>query len=412
MEKRGLITLIAVTQLLWTCLAVHDQNDIREHHRQLSEKGIEFGFGVTNIYQQNVRGGLSKHRKAGRFSGSYDIELTLDAEKLFQLENGIFFLHAEGSWSKSGGIDGPSAGSVFGVNGDAAGRRAFDLTEFWYEQPIFFDNLLIRLGKFDITGGFECHGCPVSFDGSLFANDEVTQFLNSALVNNPSIPFPDNGLGVILHYDVDDFWYISASAMDAQSDVRETGFRTTFHDEDYFFYILETGITPEFGSADKPLQGAYRVGLWNDPQPKANSDNDAAGKYYRDDTGFYISCDQMLKRENTEDDQGLGAFFRYGYAPSRANDVTQFFSFGFQYAGLFEGRDEDVLGVGFAHGTVADTAKMTYNDDYEAVTELYYNVKVTDYLNISPSVQYVMNPGGSQDVSDAVVFGVRAQITF
>ena len=143
-----------------------------------------------------------------------------------------------------------------------------------------------------------------------------------------------------------------------------------------------------------------------------NSDNDTLGKCYRDDTGFYISCDQMLKRENTEDDQGLGAFFRYGYAPSRANDVTQFFSFGFQYTGLFEDRDEDVLGVGFAHGTLADTAKMTYNDDYEAVGELYYNAKVTDYLNISPSIQYVMNPGGSQAVSDAVVLGVRAQITF
>jgi len=388
------------------CLA---QDITRE---SLAEEGIEFGFGITNVYQQNLRGGSSTHRKAGRFSGSYDVEMSLDAEKLFQLENGIFFLHAEGAWSKSAGIDSPSVGSIFGVNGDAAGRRVLDLTEFWYEQPVFGDNLFLRLGKMDITGGFECHGCPVSFDGSLFANDEATQFLNGALVNNSSIPFPDYGLGAILHYESDSIWYVSAGAIDAQADARETGFNTAFGDEDYFFYILEAGITPELDSANGPLQGAYRIGVWNDPQPKANSDNDALGKHYRDDTGFYLSCDQVLSRENCQDDQGLGAFFRYGYAPSKSNDITQFVSFGFQYTGLFEGRDEDVIGLGFAHGTLSDTANMTYTDDFESVSELYYNIFVNEMLSISPSIQYVANPGGNQAVSDAVILGVRAQISF
>ena len=32
----------------------------------LAESGIELGLGVTQIYQQNVRGGISKHRRAGR----------------------------------------------------------------------------------------------------------------------------------------------------------------------------------------------------------------------------------------------------------------------------------------------------------------------------------------------------------
>lgn len=70
-----------------------------------------------------------------------------------------------------------------------------DITELWYEHALLDDTLRVRLGKMDITGGFECRGCPVSFDGSLYANDETGQFLNSALVNNPTIPFPDKGLG-------------------------------------------------------------------------------------------------------------------------------------------------------------------------------------------------------------------------
>jgi porin len=380
----------------------------------LAESGIEVGTGVTQIYQHNARGGISTHRRAGRYSGSYDIELNVDFEKLFDIEGGRLYMLTEGKWSKSQGINDPAVGSVFGVNGDAMPRRAIDVTELWYEQSFAAQELFLRAGKIDLTGGFEHHNCPVSFDCSMFANDETTQFFNGALINNPTIPFPDNGLGVALHYGPDNFWYASAAVADAQADVRETGFRTAFTGEDYFFYIAETGITPVFGSANGSLPGAYRIGLWYDPQPKASTDLADAGKNYRDDLGFYITCDQMLTKENTEpdDSQGLGVFFRYGNADSKRNDVTDFWSIGFQYQGLFEGRDDDVLGVGFAHGTFSDKASTTYTDDFESAFEVYYSVQVTPWLAVSPDVQYVTNPGGDGLIDDAVVLGIRMQMAF
>ncbi|MHC4555596.1 MAG: carbohydrate porin, partial [Planctomycetota bacterium] len=42
----------------------------------------------------------------------------------------------------------------------------------------------------------------------------------------------------------------------------------------------------------------------------------------------------------------------------------------------------------------------------------YYNAQITPWMSISPSVQYVTNPGGDSSISDAVVAGVRALITF
>jgi len=110
--------------------------------------------------------------------------------------------------------------------------------------------------------------------------------------------------------------------------------------------------------------------------------------------------------------QGFGVFARYGYAPSKTNDLNNFYSVGIQYQGLRDGRDDDVLGLGYAHGCFSDTADITYTEDYESVTELYYSVRITPWMNLSPSVQYVTNPGGNEDVSDAVVCGVRALITF
>lgn len=379
---------------------------------RLADLGIEVGLGITNVYQQNVRGGISTHRRAGRITGSYDLELSADLQKLLGFESGSLFLHLEGGWPDTKGIDEPSVGSAFGINADAFWDRAMLVSELWYEQPMFDGALLFRVGKMDLfTGGFECGGYPRAFDRSAFANDETSQFLNGALVNNPTIPFPAYALGVASFYNPTDAWYVSAAILDAQSDAREMGFSTTFNGDDYFFYIFEIGITPQFNSTNGLLQGAYRVGFWADPQPKAHSDT---SNTYRNDAGFYLSFDQLLAKENSEpeDNQGLGAFFRYGYADGKRNDLTNFWSLGFQYQGLLEGRDDDVLGVGFAHGSFSNLASSTYTDDHENALEFYYNTQVRPWLSLSPSIQYIGNPGGDKTVSDAVVLGLRAQLTF
>jgi len=403
----GLITVFILI-MYTTLLASHEASDANS---STADDMIEIAVGVTNIYQQNISGGISTHRKAGRFSGSYDVKSTIDTEKLAHFKGGSLYIHGEGVWSKTQGIDLPAVGSFFGVNGDARERRSLDITELWYQQQMLDDKLSVRFGKFDMTGGFEHHNCPVSFDCSSYANDETSQFLNNALINNPTIPFPDYGLGAAIYYAMSECLYVSAAAADAQADIKETGFNTAFHKEDYFLYIFETGWTPVFNSSNGPLQGAYRAGLWYDPQPKANSD---AEKNYRDDVGAYLTLDQLLVKENTppQDSQGLGAFARYGCAQSKTNDLVNFWSIGCQYQGLFDGRDDDVLAAGFAQGFFSNAASSTYTEDYEAVVEIYYNAAVTKYLNISPSVQYIINPGGDKTNRDALVLGLRAQLTF
>lgn len=377
---------------------------------RLESAGLDFSTCLTSIYQINTQGGRSTNQRQGRWSGSYDLEMNADLHKLFGIDSAVLYMHSESTWSRRD-IDETSVGSYFGANGDFYPRNSFSIIELWYEQAYLDDTLRLRVGKLDMTGGFECRGCPVSFDGNAYANDENTQFLNNALINNPTIPFPDYGLGAILYWNPIEHWYVSAGAADAQADRRETGFNTAFHREDYFVYMAETGITPQLDSANGPLQGAYRVGMWYDPQPKANSD---AETLVRDDTGFYLSFDQAIVKENSlpGDTQGLGTFFRYGYAPSRANDLTQFYSAGLQYQGIFAGRDEDVLGIGYAHGAFSDRAAETHTEDYESVLETYYSIVLTPSVIISPSLQYVTHPGGDASAQDALVAGIRAHIVF
>ena len=399
--------LIAALLLLSAQVALAQDIDL------FGKDGVDFSISTTNIYQNNVHGGTSTHNRRGRFTGSYDLELTLDFEKLLGWDSAQFYIDAAGSYSDVS-IDDTSIGSFFGTNADSGERRSLDVTEAWYQQSFFDKTLEMRVGKISITGGFECRGCPVAFDTSFFANDENSQFLNGALVNNPTIPFPDNGLGLVLHWNPEDSWYLSLGVADAKADVRETGFKTAFDGNDDYFYIGETGIVSAIDASNGELVGAYRVGGWIDGQDKADFDT---GKNSKHDAGFYINCDQMLIKENNieDDSQGLGVFARYGWANQDRNDMKEFWSFGLNYQGLFEGRDDDVLGVGFAHGSFSDKAGANdgigFSEDNEEVCELYYNAQINDWLSISPDLQYVKNPGGNGN-SDAVVLAVRARIEF
>ncbi len=381
----------------------------------MSTTGLTVGVTSVNIYQQNMRGGTSTHNKRGRFNGSYALEVAADFERLFGLEGIGFYTSAEGAWSKSGRIDGASVGSTFGVNGEGGSRRSMDVVEAWFEGAICDGAVRLRAGKLDIKGGFESNGQPVAFDLGTYAGSSSSQFLNGALDGNPIIPFPLKGIGAVLFYNPVDWWYGAFGVVDAQADNRETGLTTAFNEEDYFFYIFETGLTPELDSEKGPLGGAYRVGLWVDGQDKARFTN---GKNYRDDTGVYVSCDQLIRKENddAEDSQGIGAFFRWGYANSDLNEIGNFWSFGFQYQGLVEGRDDDVLGIGMAKGIFSDhsgaNSAAGYTEHAETAYEVYYNAAVNDSWTLSPTLQYIADPGGTKAASDAVVFGLRAVVAF
>lgn len=122
---------------------------------------------------------------------------------------------------------------------------------------------------------------------------------------------------------------------------------------------------------------------------------------------MYIGASQLLVSKGGSGEQGLGAFLRLGYARDNPNGVETFLSVGGQYRGLFPGRD-DILALGWAQAFTDDTR---FSASYEGVLELYYRGDATPWLSLSPHVQYVVNPG-SEDISNALTLGLRAQVTF
>ncbi len=368
-----------------------------------SFSGIDICFGLTSLYQANIHGGLSTNDRKGRFAGRYDLELSADLEKMLGIRGGLLFIKGWGGWPDTG-IDEKTVGSAWGINGLSIGNRSMDIVELFYEGPLFNDNLGIMIGKLDFTG---------LFDATEYADDECTQFLNMAFINDPVIPFPEQGLGVALNWNITDSLYLMAGATDAQADSRETGFRTAFQGEQNFFYVLEGGKFLEINSLNGYMPGTYRFGFWIDQQDK---DSMSTGKTIRNDSGFYLSFDQMLYKEDSRpnDSQGLGCFARYGWANSEYNSITNFFSLGLQYQGLFAEKNYDVCGLGYSRGFFSNRDSINYPEDYESVLEAYYNFHLSPLLIISPSMQYITGPsnGEGSEISDAFVIGIRLTMMF
>jgi len=218
--------------------------------RPLEDNGITVSLGVTQTYQINTQGGLATDRQKGRLAGSYDLEIEADLDKLISLPGGSVYVLVEGSWS--GGTDPISVGSLSGVNGDAAGNRKIDVSELWFEQALLDDSVLVRAGKLDMTGGFESKGCPWAFDGNSFANDETSQFLNGFLVNNPTIPFPDNGLGLMAHVQATK-WLCMAAGIAFQAG---TWFTVWSMNILYTFVPINLSAKRLWSVAEEPLGGS------------------------------------------------------------------------------------------------------------------------------------------------------------
>ncbi len=387
--------------------------------REFAEYGLTFGAGLTQVYQIPLAGRMT-HGREGRYAASYDIEAEWDLEKAFGIPGAMIFAHVEGGWSD--GLDERAIGSLSGVNGDAFGRDPIVLTELFWEQWFLDGRVRFRIGKMDLAGGYTCRHCTVGFDTNSYANDETAQFLNGALVNNPTIPFPNYPLAISVFVEPIDRVYFSMAVADAEGERGRASWDTAF-DGDAWFFIFETGITPVIPVFGVDLPGAYRVGFWYDTQDKMRFGTAGmiqgevpiyiAGSTKHDDIGFYVSIDQMIFKENPSDagdSQGAGVFFRLGITDRDVNEIHTFWSVGGQYQGLIPTRPADVIGFGVAQLLLSKDAG--YADRQETVIEVYYNIEVTPWLHISPSVQHIINAGGDAMGHDATVLGFRAQIDF
>lgn len=375
----------------------------------LEKVGFTFAPILISGYTHNLSGGVNT-QNAHDVPGLAQYNMELDFDKMGLIPGGSFFFRAIQSWndgirSDVGSLSQPAF--TWGSSGD----NEILVDKWWWRQRFVDDRIELRLGK--LLNVIDL------FDINNYASNQYTRFSNSFLTANPTIPV-SKGLGAFVRAWPTDWLYLQAGAMDPDQRPTRTGFDTAFHGPCHFRGYWEFGFTPKWATAKGPMPGGYRFGTWYDPRTKMIFRDTLGGArsliYNTGDMGFYTSLDQMVWKENdnAKDKQGLGLFARYGYAHGEYNKLEHFWSVGSQYEGLIPTRDRDVMGFGVAQGILSREFRNEINSraDRETVYEMYYTIEVAPWLQITPDLQVITNPGGLKDGRDSLVGGLRVRVLF
>ncbi len=361
------------------------------HGDELADLGITLTLNFWVVWQAVVKGGTGKDQGS---TGEYRLAGHFDLERLAGIRGGGIFARIDGGWRDAPDLTG--IGAIMPIDGEFAVDSPAILTHLWYQQNFFDTRLRLRFGVFTAADGMDFHGQTVAFDANAYANFGGGQFLNSGLINNASILFPDTGsLGAAILTEPVERVYIAAAVNNV---VAAQDFLDVLELSSDWMVLVEAGVVPKLTAASGDLPGLYSIGFWHTSLPGSPSAR-----------GVYLGMNQLLVSEDPGDIQGLGMFARYGYADSSPSGVRNFWSLGGQYRGLFPTRDRDVAALGWAQAFTDGSSLFT--ESYEGVLESYYRVRITPWFFVTPMIQYIVNPG-STATQDAVVFSLRGQFVF
>ena len=164
------------------------------------------------------------------------------------------------------------------------------------------------------------------------------------------------------------------------------------------------------------LPGHYWFGAYWSPWdfPQFGSRQTATNSY-----GFYWHADQMIFQERLGSDQGLTIWSALVFSPQQNIAKLPFqVNGGLAYKGLIPGRSDDYTCFGIVYGKFSRNFARTVSEsgggypDYELVFEWNYKVQLTRFAFVQPDLQWVINPGGTHRIPNALVLGAEMGVIF
>lgn len=367
------------------------------HRTALEDRGISVGGSYTMDWGSVWSGGVNNVASTVHL---WDINATADLEKLFGLAGGTVF--ADGYFTQVRGAS-RDVGDLHGVSNIDSGKNIGQLAELWYEQWLFEKHLRLKVGKIDGNAEFA------------FV-DAASETLNGSIAMPATawdLPtYPNPATGVVAFVYPSERCYIGGGMFDgASADGWDTGNRGPdqfFSDSksDAWFFIAEAGFT--WDECCSMGGGRFAVGghIHTADFPELT------GSDTEDATGAYALVEQQLWRKGTDEEnaeKGVYSFFLAGLGDSDVHEVEGQFITGCMCRGLFDGRPDDSFGVLGSWLLLNEDAGLTED---EVVIEALYRAQLTPWFSVTPDLQYVINPGGTDDVDDALRGGARFEVVF
>jgi porin len=373
----------------------------------LASHGITLDVSTTQFYQGVTNGGLEQSFPYG---GRNDYFLNMDGGKLGLWKGSFITLHGESRYGESANL---MTGALMPVNmmlmvpqpiGSVSGLSGVKLTQFLSED------VLVYAGKINTFDDFRQ---PLTGAGTL------NGFQNTALMFNPvyarTVPYSTFGAGFArLHHHEPVF---AAAVFDTNTTPTVSGFDTFFDNGATTFLQLNLPTNFFCLPGHQGVSGTYSSGTYTilsrsaylDPIDVGFVPTPKTGSWcltYNVDQAFHVSPDDPRRK--------WGLFGNLGLADDNPSPIRWFASAGVSGASTIRGRKADSFGVGYFYLGVSDRLKdlapiLLPRRDEQGV-ELYYNVAVTPWCQITPDLQVIMPFRDGVDPS--LLVGLRAKIDF
>lgn len=361
---------------------------------QWSERGLELESILTADLFRNTRGG-GKRASAAFFN--YDLAVTVDTEKAGAWNGGTFFAYYLGNF---GDEISSEVGDLQGLSNIQA-PHTFKLYEAWYNHDFFDGRVSLLFGLHDYNSEFDAlEHAGALINSSFGISPDIAQV-------GPSI-FPTTSLATRLRLQLTEEGYLIAAVYDGVPGDPNDSSRTQirFDSGDGVFSAIETGWVTSAEPVDSDyhkvaLGGWYHTAEFEDFSSRMRDSNH----------GLYGIAEKTI----LEDDDGgaLGLFLQSGTAQGDRNQVQTYFGGGLTYYGPLKSRPDDTLSLGLAYARLSSDFRRSLeaSDNGELALEANYRFQLTPYLAVQPDLQFIHNPGADPELSDALVVGVRSEVS-
>lgn len=391
---------VALVFIFFIFSNLYSGNLVKAQKENLSKKGIDINFAYTSDFFSNLSGGIKE--KTG-YLNNIDLIFSFNFEKsmgLSGLTGKLYFLsnHGDNLTEFMGDIQ--TASNIESPKGSR-------IYEAWIQKESKNGKFSVIFGLFDLNSEFD-----TTETGGFFINSShgIGPDYSQSGENGPSI-FPFTSLALRFRYNFDNNLYLATAIFDGvPGDPNNLhGTHIKIGKEDGYL------TTAEFGYLNEETESKLSIGIWNYTKDFENLENSLIKNK---SNGFYILGENKLFSESDDNSQGLSAFFRFGFAENKINQVDFYFGGGFVYKGLIPGRNEDTIGLAFANAHLGKPYKninviegLTYENS-EFNVELSYSSQITNWFRIQPDIQYVINPGMNPNLKNSFVFILRTEFSF
>ena len=316
---------------------------------------------------------------AARFYGSWDLvgrESGNTGTFIWKIENRHKYtdIPPNGTASQVG-----YAGVTYPTLSDIGTR----LTNLYWKQNLYKGRMEVIAGMIDTTDWVDLYALASPWTG--FSNFVFA-------TGGASIPTPDDAaIGLYINGMLTDNLYLIGGFADSNADSTDpfNGFDTFFSDHEYF-KTIELGWTT---SQDRFYLDNTHITFWHADE--------------REEAGVSSGWGVNFSFSKSFDEKWM-PFLRAGYTDDGGSLLQKTVSAGLGYH-LQD--DISLLGVGFNWGQPnEDTFGPDLDDQY--TIELFCRLQVTQNIQITPDIQYLINPALNPDEDDSWVFGLRARLVF